>query len=67
VERHKRGIKTLPSNLWEAIQITKTSKLVRKSLGEHIFNNFITNKEIEWGLYSTQVTEYELQRYLPIL
>jgi glutamine synthetase len=66
-ERNKRGIKTLPSNLWEAIQVTKSSKLVKKALGDHIFNNFITNKEIEWGLYSTQVTEYELQRYLPIL
>lgn len=66
-EREKRGIKTLPASLYEAIQLTKNSKLVKKALGDHIFENFIKNKEIEWDMYRTQVTEYEIQRYLPIL
>jgi glutamine synthetase len=66
-ERKKRGIKTLPSNLWEAIQLTKSSTLVKKALGDHVFTNFIKNKEIEWNEYRTQVTEYEKNRYLPIL
>jgi glutamine synthetase len=66
-ERAKRGIKTLPANLFEAIQLTEKSELVRKALGEHVFNAFIKNKKIEWDQYRTQVTEYELKRYLPIL
>ena len=66
-ERQERGINTLPSNLWEAITITEKSELVRKALGDHIFDAFITNKKIEWDMYRTQVTSYELQRYLPIL
>ena len=66
-EREKRGIKTLPASLWEAIQLTERSKLVREALGEHVFNAFIQNKKIEWDQYRTQVTDYELKRYLPIL
>jgi len=66
-ERQRRGIDTLPSSLLEAIQLTEKSELVRKALGDHVFNAFIKNKKIEWDHYRTQVTEYELKRYLPIL
>jgi glutamine synthetase len=66
-ERNKRGIDTLPASLLEAIQITEKSELVRKALGDHVFGAFIQNKKIEWDQYRTQVTEYELQKYLAIL
>ena len=57
----------LPSNLWEAILITENSELVHKALGDYVFNSFIENKKIEWELYNTKVTKYELDRYMPIL
>lgn len=66
-ERKKENIGTLPASLYEAIQLCEKSQLVRKSLGEHAFNAFIRNKKIEWDLYRTRVTDYELERYLPIL
>ncbi len=66
-ERARRGIGTLPANLWEAIQLTEKSELVRKALGDHTFEAFLTNKKIEWDEYRTQVTEYEIQKYLPVL
>jgi glutamine synthetase len=66
-ERKKRGIDTLPASLWEAIQLTERSEVVRKALGDHVFDAFIENKKIEWDRYRTQVTEYELNRYLSIL
>jgi glutamine synthetase len=66
-ERQKRGIGTLPASLLEAIQLTENSKVVRGALGDHVFEAFIQNKKIEWDEYSSQVTEYELNRYLPIL
>jgi glutamine synthetase len=47
--------------------LTERSALVRKALGDHVFNSFITNKRIEWDNYRSQVTDYELRRYLPIL
>jgi len=66
-ERARRGIIVLPASLLEAIQITEKSELVRKALGDHVFNAFIQNKKIEWNQYRSQVTEYELKKYLPIL
>jgi glutamine synthetase len=66
-ERERRGIDTLPGSLWEAILLAEKSDLVRKALGEHVFNSFIRNKKIEWNQYKAQVTNYELEKYLPIL
>ncbi|MDD4859504.1 MAG: type I glutamate--ammonia ligase [Dehalococcoidales bacterium] len=65
--RKKRGIGTLPASLEEAVQLTEKSKLVRKALGDHVFDAFIANKKIECDNYRIQVTDYELKRYLPIL
>jgi glutamine synthetase len=66
-QRRKRGIGTLPASLLEATLLAEKSELVRKALGEHVFEAFIQNKKIEWDHYRTQVTEYELKKYLPIL
>ena len=66
-EREARGIQSLPGNLYEALQEVKKSTLVREALGDHIFEKFIENKEIEWDRYRTHVSRYELEKYLPIL
>jgi glutamine synthetase len=66
-ERVRRGIDVLPASLLEAIQVTEKSDIVRKALGNHVFDAFIQNKKIEWEQYRSQVTEYELEKYLPIL
>ena len=66
-ERERQGIGTLPANLLEAIHLTEKSEVVRTALGDHVFDAFIKNKKIEWDQYRTQVTGYELNRYLPIL
>jgi len=66
-ERQKEGIGTLPGSLYEAIKLTENSELVKKALGEHIFKTFIQNKKVDWDRYRSQVTDYELREYLPIL
>ena len=66
-ERERRGVKMLPGDLFEAIQLTEKSALVREALGDHVFESFIKNKKIEWDAYRSQVTDYEVQRYLPVL
>jgi len=66
-ERERRGIGTLPMNLSDAIGLTEKSQMVRRALGDHVFDSFIKNKKIEWDQYRIQVTEYELKKYLPIL
>jgi len=66
-EKQRRGIETLPGSLFEATLLTEKSEVVRRALGNHVFDAFIRNKKIEWDQYRTQVTDYELNRYLPIL
>ena len=66
-ERKKYRIDSLPGNLYEAIQITEKSDLVKRALGDHVFQQFIENKKIEWDRYRAQVTDYELEQYFSIL
>lgn len=66
-KRQKHGIKHLPGSLIEAIQLTERSNLVRETLGEHVFREFIDNKKVEWENYCSYVTDYEITKYLPIL
>jgi len=66
-ERKRRGIGNLPGDLSEAVSLTENSQLIRNILGDHVFDSFVKNKKIEWDQYRTQITEYELRRYLPIL
>ena len=66
-KRIELGIGSLPGSLYEAVQLTEKSELVRKALGDHAFNAFIENKKIEWDNYRMRVTDYEIAHYLPIL
>ena len=66
-ERRALGIEPLPQSLDEAINAMERSELVAEMLGEHVFDFFLRNKRAEWQEYRRQVTEYELDRYLPVL
>lgn len=66
-ERQRLGIQNLPGNLFEAIQEMEKSELVREALGDHIFFKFIENKKIEWDNYRIHVSQYEIDKYLPML
>ena len=66
-ERKKLGIEELPGSLIEAIEYAEKSELLREALGDHIFTQLITSKKIEWDDYRVRVTEYEIEKYLPIL
>jgi len=66
-EKVKEGITSLPGSLIEAIGLTEESELVREALGDHVFNNFITSKKVEWDNYRVSVTEWELKAYLGVL
>ena len=57
----------LPTNLDEAIRAMESSDLVREALGQEVFDFVLRNKKAEWAEYSRQVSEYELERYLPVL
>jgi len=66
-QRGRVRIKSLPEDLMEAIKITEKSELVKRALGDELFYFFIRNKKLEWYEYKAQVTQYEINKYLPIL
>jgi glutamine synthetase len=66
-ERQKRNIAHLPGSLFEAIELAEQSELLRRCLGDHLFEILLKNKLIEWSEYRRHVTDYEIKRYLPIL
>ena len=66
-DRRRMGIEQLPATLGEAIEITAESELVLRTLGEHMFNRFVDIKRQEWEDYRVHVTQWELDRYLPVL
>ena len=65
--RAKAKITSLPGSLHEAIAAVCKSKLVKATLGEHIFNKFVENKRVEWDMFRTHVSQYEIDRYLPMI
>ena len=65
--RSKRGIELLPGSLSEAIAKAEGSTLLRRALGDHVFESFLKNKRIEDARFRRAVTDYELKTYLPLL
>jgi glutamine synthetase len=61
------GIKTLPGSLGDAIELFRKSELMKEVLGEHIHTFYAENKRAEWDEYRTQVTQWELDKYLSVI
>ncbi|MDI6602638.1 MAG: glutamine synthetase family protein [Patescibacteria group bacterium] len=74
-EMKKRKIEILSKNLKEALAFFEKSKLVKETLGNHLFQKIIQNKKIEWENYrkavgkkfEKEVSPYEIEKYLPVL
>jgi glutamine synthetase len=66
-ELANKGILHLPGSLNEALGLMESSELLAETLGEHVFEWFIRNKRAEWAEYKAHVTQFELDRYLPLL
>jgi glutamine synthetase len=65
-ERKKQNIETLPGDLHQAIECFKKDQVLQEALGEFIFNQIVEIKEQEWLEYSTQVTDWDWNRYFNV-
>jgi glutamine synthetase len=63
-ERRHLRIDELPGNLSNALDELEKDALVRETLGDHIFDNFLEAKREEWFDYIRQVSPWEIGRYL---
>jgi len=66
-ELKRCGINLMPGNLGEAIENTAKSNMIKECLGNHVFEQFIENKRIEWNEFCSHVSKWEIDRYLSIL
>jgi glutamine synthetase len=66
-ELEAAGIKTLPKNLGEAIEMFENSETMKEILGEHIHTFYSENKKAEWADYIKDVSAWELDRYLSVI
>lgn len=65
-ELKEMGIGVLPSSLWEAYHALEKDDVVKSTLGDHIYTQFMDIKKKEWDDYRIQVFDYELDKYLYI-
>jgi glutamine synthetase len=60
-------IATLPDCLADALDLLEGDSVLADALGEHTFARFLKVKRSEWEAYRSQVTAWELDRYLEVL
>ena len=63
-ERKQRGIVSLPESLAEALLEIENSEFMKDALGGELWENYLVEKHREWDLYRTQVTPWEVERYM---
>jgi glutamine synthetase len=63
-EMKTRNIKTVASNLKEALDALKENTVIREALGEHCFEHFYAAKVDEWDRYRMAISQWELDEYL---
>jgi glutamine synthetase len=60
----QRGIKELPGTLGEALDELEKDEVVCEALGEHVLSRYLDAKRAEWDEYRSEVTPWEIKRYL---
>ncbi len=62
LERTK--IECLPADLNEAVVAAEADPFIKETLGDHVYNAYISGKKNEWNEYRAQVSQWEVDRYL---
>jgi len=63
-ERRHHRIDDLPRDLHEALDCLEKDPVVLGALGEHIAGRYVEAKRSEWAEYISQVSEWEVRKYL---
>jgi len=63
-EKRRLRIDELPSDLREAVRQMEKDPLIRRALGDHIYDHYVAAKQASWDEYSATVHPWELDRYL---
>jgi glutamine synthetase len=66
LDNKRRGLEAMPGSLYEALEELKKDEVVQAALGPHIYERYLEAKTREWDEYRIHVSQWELDRYLPI-
>jgi glutamine synthetase len=61
--RAELGIENLPASLGAAIQEFENGTIGRKTLGDHVFGEYVAMKKAEWDSYRIAVHAWEIEQY----
>ena len=62
----QRKIKSLPRNMFTALEEMEKSMVAKIALGDYIYETYLNDKKMEWNEYRTQITDWELKNYLDV-
>lgn len=65
-EKFPNKFRTLPATLKEAIDALKKDEVIIEALGSQIAQKYIEAKEAEWDEYRIAVTDWEINKILPL-
>ncbi len=63
-ERRACGVTALPKDLNAAVENMEADPLVRRVLGDHVYEKYLAAKRTEWHDYCVRVSQWELEEYL---
>lgn len=66
VDPRALGLEALPGSLGEALEALQQDEVVQSALGAHVYERFLDAKQQEWNGYRAYVSQWEVDRYLPI-
>lgn len=61
--RGELGIESLPGSLAAAVKELEDGEIGRKTLGNHVYDEFVSAKKAEWDSYRTAVHAWEIENY----
>lgn len=64
MEIKEMSIKSLPANIYEAVDELSKDEVIKEALGEHVYKKFTDAALFEWNEYQKHVSEWEIERYL---
>ncbi|PTX17484.1 glutamine synthetase [Halanaerobium congolense] len=62
--KEESNIESLPANIDEAVGLLLEDEVITSVLGNHVLEHFAAAKKVEWDEYRTQVSQWELDKYL---
>jgi len=63
----RKGLKTLPKGLSEALDEFEANHVMKDALGASLFEEYVNVKRQEWEMFNAHVTPWEIERMLNVI